>query len=124
MELESTREMLTKLVELKDSLKITHLVTKLVRTGFVIFGVVYVLYGFAKTMQKFKAGNVLVKEEIFYPQKYVYPSITFCYKYKHRGKNIINAYFQDLFEKLKQSGKLFSTNDLIHIQNCNDFNIS
>ena len=119
MELESTREMLTKSVELKDSLKITHLVTKLVRTGFVIFGVVYVLYGFAKTMQKFKAGNVLVKEEVFYPQKYVYPSITFCYKYKHRGKNIINAYFQDLFEKLKQSGKLFSTNDVIHIQNCN-----
>ena len=89
-----------------ESNRKSHLVAKCIRAVFVLFGVVYVLYGFTKTMQKFSEGNVLVKEQVLSPTKYKYPSVTFCYKYKHGSKDVLHNYYPDLFRKWKQSGKL------------------
>ena len=94
-------------MEKPESSKTSRLLAKCIRTAFVLFGIVYVLYGFTQTMRKFKEGNVLIKEQVFSHTKYKYPSVTFCYKYKHGGKNVLDNYYPDLYEKWKQSGNLF-----------------
>ena len=79
---------------------------KSVRMIFVVFGMVYVLYSFTKTMKKVKEGNVLVKEEARSFTKYKYPSVTFCYKYKHGSKEVLRSYYPRLYKKWKESGKV------------------
>ena len=91
----------------------TSFIAKGVRTAFVIFGIVYVIYGFIKTMQKFQEGNVNIKEEVISQKKYRYPSVTFCYKYKHGTKDVLHNYYPDLYEKWKNSGKPICTSHLI-----------
>ena len=91
----------------------TSFIAKGVRTAFVIFGIVYVMYGFIKSMQKFQEGNVNIKEEVISQKKYRYPSVTFCYKYKHGTKDVLHNYYPDLYEKWKNSGKHLCTSHLI-----------
>ena len=97
---------LAKVVEKPESNKPWKVVSKCIRTVFVLFGIVYVLYMFTRTMQKVKDGNVLVKEEVQSPTKYKYPSVTFCYKYRHGSKDVLHNYYPDLFRKWKKSGKI------------------
>ena len=81
-------------------------ISKCIKALFVLFGIGYVSYGFAETMQKFKEGNVLVKEQVLSHAKYKYPSVTFCYKYKHGSKNVLHNYYPELYKKWKKSGNL------------------
>ena len=86
------------------SLEITKKGTKAVRIMFVLFGIGYVLYSFTRTLQKYKEGNVLAKQETKYFDKYRYPSITFCYKFKHGSKDVMNNYYPSLYKKWKATG--------------------
>ena len=75
-----------------------------VRGIFLIFGMTVVLYGFYGTMREVNQMKVLLQEEVEIKEKYLYPSITFCYKYKHGGKEALRNYYPFLFEKWKDQG--------------------
>ena len=75
-----------------------------VRGIFLTFGMIVVLYGFYGTMREVNQMKVLLQEEVEIKEKYLYPSITFCYKYKHGGKEALRNYHSFLFEKWKDQG--------------------
>ena len=57
-------------------------------------------------MVKVNQSHILINEEVVVAEKYTYPSITFCYKYKHGGKDVLKNYYPSLFDKWKKLGKL------------------
>lgn len=77
---------------------------KFIRRGFLLFGFCFVLYGFHGTMVKISQRNILISEEVVVEDKFTYPSITFCYKYKHGGKDVFKNYYPSLYEKWRNSG--------------------
>ena len=79
-------------------------ISKIIRGGFVIFGLGMVCNGFYKTMIKVNQRNILISEELVNEEKYTYPSITFCYKYKYGGKDVFQNYYPYLYEKWKKEG--------------------
>ena len=79
-------------------------ISKMIRGGFVIFGLGMVCNGFYKTMIKVNQRNILISEELVNEEKYTYPSITFCYKYKYGGKDVFQNYYPYLYEKWKKEG--------------------
>ena len=81
-------------------------ISKIIRGGFVIFGLGMVCNGFYKTMIKVNQRNILLSEELVNEEKYTYPSITFCYKYKYGGKDVFQNYYPYLYEKWKKEGIL------------------
>ena len=81
-------------------------IPKVIRCGFLFFGIGFVLYGFYGTMVKVNQSHILINEEVVVEEKYTYPSITFCYKYKHGGKDVLKNYYPSLFDKWKKLGKL------------------
>ena len=82
------------------------LIPKLIRTGFLIFGIGFLFYGFYRTMLKVSQQNILISEEVVVKEKFTYPSITFCYKYKHGGKDVFRNYYPSLYERWIKSGML------------------
>ena len=86
-------------------IKVFRLIGKVVKIVYLIFAVCFLCHGFYKTVNKLIDGNVLLKEEIEVLQKVKYPSITFCYKYKHGSKDAIHTYNWHFFDKWKKSGK-------------------
>ena len=52
-----------------------------VRGIFLTLGMIVVLYGFYGTMREVNEMRVLLQEEVEIKEKYLYPSITFCYKF-------------------------------------------
>ena len=104
------------------SVEITKKGTKAVRIIFVLFGIGYVLYSFTRTLQKYKEGNVLAKQETKYFDKYRYPSVTFCYKFKHGSKDVMNNYYPSLYKKWQATGMHISPDiSLIGKNNSYDF---
>ena len=75
-----------------------------VRGIFLTLGMIVVLYGFYGTMREVNEMRVLLQEEVEIKEKYLYPSITFCYKFKHGGKEALRNYHSFLFEKWKDQG--------------------
>ena len=86
---------------------------------YVLFALLFVSYGLHKTIIKMKDERTLVKESHLVPDKIKYPSITFCYKYKHGGKDAFGIYYKKFFEKWKRSGKCtcyaYFTFDILYI---------
>ena len=80
-------------------------ISKVIRGGFVIFGICMVCIGFYNTMMQVGQRNILMREELVHEEKYRYPSITFCYKYKHGGKDVFQNYYPYLYKKWKKAGK-------------------
>ena len=91
------------------SLEITKKGTKAVRIIFVLFGIGYVLYSFTRTLQRYQEGNVLAKQETKYFEKYRYPSVTFCYKFKHGSKDVMTNYYPSLYKKWQETGKSYGS---------------
>ena len=81
---------------------------KLIKTGFVIFGIIMVCAGFYNTMIRVHQNHILIRDEVFVAERYTYPSITFCYKYKYGGKDVVQNYLPSLYDKLKASGMVVS----------------
>ena len=77
---------------------------KFIKTGFVIFGIIMVCAGFYNTMIRVHQNHILIRDEVFVAERYTYPSITFCYKYKYGGKDVVQNYLPSLYDKLKMSG--------------------
>ena len=104
----------------KESFSITlqHIV-KVVRIAYLIVAIVFVANGLYLTLRKVKQQNVNVRFGINHISKVKFPSVTFCYKYKHGGKDAILAYRDQLFEKWKESGnfKRNCRNTMAHIIN-------
>ena len=80
-------------------------VSKVIRGGFVIFGICMVCVGFYNTLLQVSQRNILMRQELFHEEKYRYPSITFCYKYKHGGKDVFQNYYPHVYKKWKTAGK-------------------
>ena len=72
---------------------------------YLLLALTFVGHGLYKTIIKMKAEHILAKETHLLPDKIEYPSITFCYKYKHGGKDALGTYYKNFFEKWKRSGK-------------------
>ena len=81
-------------------------IPKLIKSGFVIFGIVMVCFGFYKTMIRASQRSILIREEVIIEDKHTYPSITFCNKYKYGGKNVFRNYYPYLYQHLRNSGRL------------------
>ena len=81
---------------------------KFIKTGFVIFGIIMVCAGFYNTMIRVHQNHILIRDEVFVEERYTYPSITFCYKYKYGGKDVVQNYLPSLYDKLKASGMAVS----------------
>ena len=73
---------------------------------YICFAIYYVGDSMYSTFRKYKEGRIVVSiNEKDYQQR-VYPSITFCSKFKDGQKSALTPYFHILFEKAKQSGTL------------------
>ena len=71
---------------------------------YIAFATGLLCHGFFETIDKMNEGNILVKEEVRVLPKIKYPSITFCYKYKHGTKLAIHTYNSHFTENWKRSG--------------------
>ena len=56
-------------------------------------------------MIKVTEKTILIRKELVNEEKYRYPSITFCYKYKHGGKDVFMNYYPRVYEKWKKEGE-------------------
>ena len=64
-----------------------------------------VIRGFYNGYEKMKRGDVLSREVRLVFNKMRYPSITFCYKYKHGSKKVSDIYLPKHYEKAKETGE-------------------
>ena len=71
---------------------------------YILFATGLLSYGFIETIEKMNEGNILVKEEVRVLPKIKYPSVTFCYKYKHGTKVAIHTYNSHFAAKWKRLG--------------------
>ena len=74
------------------------------RMIYVAIGTVVVCYGFQRGYKKFISYNIVIKEQVYTLDKMRYPSITFCYKFKHGSKDVIQNYYPFLFQMAEQQG--------------------
>ena len=80
-------------------------VVKGIRIAYMLFAMLFVCQGLYNTLIKVQQQNVNVRSAIKYLSKIKLPSITFCHKYKHGGKEAILNYNKQLFEKWTKSSK-------------------
>ena len=83
----------------------TRRILNFIRLIYLVTATVIVGNGFYNSYNKMKEANVLVKEEIHVLDKMRYPSITFCYKYKHGSKLALTNYYPSLLKKGRHKGK-------------------
>ena len=74
------------------------------RMIYVAVATVVVCYGFDKGYKKFISHNKVIKEQVYALDKMKYPSVTFCYKFKHGSKDVVQNYYPFLLEIAKQKG--------------------
>ena len=86
-----------RLCRLRHTLNVFRFLYLVIATG-------VVCHGFINSYEKMREQRVLLKEEILVLDKMRYPSITFCYKYKHGSKEAVRNYYPYLFEKAKHEG--------------------
>ena len=89
-----------------------NLFLEFIRFLYIIFALVKVFEAFYNQYHKTMAEDVLTRRTQPTLNKMKYPSITFCYKYKHGSKQIMDNYLPSFYEKSKEK-KCFM--DLIDI---------
>ena len=67
----------------QSSENLLNLSFKLIRVVYIGIAIYYVCYGYYTTILMAKEANLMVKDEVSVLKKYRYPSLTFCYLYKH-----------------------------------------
>ena len=72
------------------------------RILYIIFALVMVFDAFHQQYHKRMAEDVLSRKIYKDLKKMKYPSITFCYKYKHGTKQIMDNYLSSFYEKSKK----------------------
>lgn len=80
------------------------MVAKAIEIAYILFASCILCHVVYRTIEKMNEGNVLVKEEVRVLPKVKYPSVTFCYKYKHGTKFAIHTYNSHLAKNWLKSG--------------------
>ena len=80
-------------------------IVKVVRLAYLILAVVLVCRGLYETFTKVQEQAINVRAERKLVSSIKFPSVTFCYKYKHGTKEVMSAYSHQLFDKWKESGR-------------------
>ena len=88
---------------------------KIIRAVYIGCAVVFVCYGYYTTILLANEGTLLVKDEVKVLKKLLYPSVSFCYKFKGsyhnrssdptQAKKIWMLYYRHYVEKWRNSGK-------------------
>ena len=71
---------------------------------YVLIAMVLVCLGFYNAYEKFQSEDVSTRQEYRTSAQRRYPSITFCYKYKHGSKRVIDNYLPKFYEEAKRKG--------------------
>ena len=79
-----------------------NLFLKFVRVLYIIFALVKVFEAFYNQYNKTIAEDVLIRRTQPTLKKMRYPSITFCYKYKHGSKQVMDSYLPLFYEKSRE----------------------
>ena len=74
------------------------------RNLYIIVAVVLVCRGFYNAYEKLQFEDVSIRQEYRTSSQRRYPSITFCYKYKHGTKRVFESYFPKFYEEAKRKG--------------------
>ena len=74
------------------------------RCIYVVIAVVVVCHGFHQAFIKFKNEDVSTRQEYQALDKIRYPSVTFCYKYKHGSKRVFDNFLPKFYEVAKDKG--------------------
>ena len=80
-------------------------VPQFVQRIYIVLASFVVCVSYYKTLEKAYTRQILVKEQVNVMPKIMYPSLTFCYKYKYGNKEVIQAYNSYFEEKWKTSSK-------------------
>ena len=75
-----------------------------VRFVYVAVATGIVCRGFYHAYEKFISEDVSTRQEYNTADKLRYPSITFCYKYKHGSKRVLDNYLPKFTEKAQNEG--------------------
>ena len=85
--------------------RILQQVVKFVRLAYLLLAVALVCQGLYVTLAKVRQETVSVRDERKLVSSIKFPSVTFCYKFKHGTKEVMSAYSHQLLDKWKQSGR-------------------
>ena len=88
-------------------INVVKVIVRILKITYLIFAVAFVCYGLYNTIVKVQQKNISVNLGVQVVPKIKFPSITFCYKYKHGSKNALLTYNNQLFQKWKKSGNTF-----------------
>ena len=80
------------------------LIISVVRCIYVLVAAGIVCRGFYHAIEKFISEDVSTRQEYHTVERRRYPSITFCYKYKHGTKRVIDNYLPKFKDKAKEKG--------------------
>ena len=74
------------------------------RCMYVVIAAMVVCHGFYNAYQKMMTEDVSTRHENKAVDKLRYPSLTFCYKYKHGSKQVFDNYLPRFYEQAKTNG--------------------
>ena len=72
---------------------------------YLVIAIVVVCRGFHKAYMKMIEEDLSYRQEIQFNKTMRYPSVTFCYKYNHGSKKVMDNYFSEFYEKSRNNGK-------------------
>ena len=78
---------------------------KLLRFVYIVFASYYVAQSMYSTFRKYKEGRIVVSITEKDYHQHMYPSITFCTKFKNGQNSALAPYFDILLESANKSGK-------------------
>ena len=97
-------------------LLIVKTIAKILKILYLILATIFVCHSLYTTVSKVEKEKVNIKVGVTVISKIKFPSITFCHKYKHGGKDALTAYSTHLFESWKKSGKFGKPLDQFIVQ--------
>ena len=81
-------------------------IVKCIKVAYLICAIAFVCYGLYNTIEKLRHQHISVASGVEVVSKFKFPSVTFCYKYKHGSKNALLTYNNQLFGKWNKSGNI------------------
>ena len=79
-------------------------IISVVRCIYVLVAAAIVCRGFYHAIEKFISEDVSTRQEYHTIERRRYPSITFCYKYKHGTKRVIDNYLPKFRNRAREKG--------------------
>ena len=88
-----------------SSEKLCKICAKFIRLVYIGVATYYVCYGYYTTILMAREANLMVKEEVTVLKKYRYPSLTFCYIYKHGFMGMMDDITSDMIKLLQRHAR-------------------